>query len=198
MITVKENLGIDYLQAQELLEKYISNKNTRLHSIETEAIMRKLAKHFGENEEEWGIIGLLHDIDWDLTKENTIEHCRKSIEILKNAGATSFLIEAVISHGYGNNLCGAPQDKQRKTTLQYCLASAETVTGLIIAASLMQPERSVLNLKLESLKKKFKDKKFAANCNRDVILECEKTGVPLDDFLKLSLESLQEISDKLA
>lgn len=192
-----ENLNITKSQADALIEKYITDPRTKLHSIESEAIMQKLAAHFGEDKEKWGIIGLLHDIDWDLTKNNTLEHCAKAIEILKGAGASDFLIETVISHGYGNNKCGAPQDKQRITRLQHSLAAAETLTGLIIASTLMTEDKKLSSLSLESLKKKFNNKKFAANCNREIILECEKAGIPLNDFLKIGLEALQGISQKL-
>lgn len=201
-----EELGITKQQADGLVEKYISNPITKLHLIESEAIMRALARKFGEDEEKWGIIGLLHDIDWDLTKDNTIEHCKKSIEILKEAGATEFLIETIISHGYGNPHCsamyqtvygGAPQDKMREGRLQYSLAAAETLTGLIVASALVQPDKKLSSVTLPSLKKKFKSKGFAAGCDREIILECEKAGVPLDEFLEIGLVALQKISDRL-
>ncbi len=192
-----EDIGINKQQADELIGKYITHPITKLHLIESEAIMKALARHFGEDEEKWGIIGLLHDIDWDLTKDNTLEHCKKAVEILKDAGATDFLIETIISHGYGNPHCGAPQDKIRNTKLQYSLAVAETLTGLIIASALVQPDKKLVSVTPESLKKKFKSKSFAAGCDRNIILECEKAGIPLDAFLKLGLEALQGINDKL-
>lgn len=193
-----EDLNITKSQADELVEKYITNPKTKMHSIEAEAIMKKIANHLGEDEEKWGIIGLLHDIDWDLTKDNTLEHCAKAINILKEAGASDFLVETILSHGYGNNQCGAPQDKQRSTNLQYCLAASETLTGLIIASVLMQPEKKLSLLSIESLKKKFKNEKFASNCDRKIILECEKAGISIDEFLKLGLEALQGISNQLS
>lgn len=192
-----ENLGITKTQADELLEKFVSDPVTKLHMIESEAIMRALAKRFGEDEEQWGIIGLLHDIDWDLTKENSSEHCVKAEGILKEAGATDFLIETIQSHGYGMEGIPAFKDKVRETKLQHSLVAAETLTGLIIATALMQPDKKLASVKLSSLKKKFKSKSFAARCNRDLIAECEKAGVPLDEFLELGLMALQGVSDKL-
>lgn len=192
-----ENLGINKQQAVELVEKYTSDPITKLHLLESEAIMKALAKRFGENEEEWGIIGLLHDIDWDITKTNTSEHCVKCQEILKQAGASDFLIETVASHGYGMDAIPALKDKQRSTKIQYCLVAAETLTGLIIASVLIQPEKKLAGLSLQSLKKKFKNKGFAARCNRELIQECEKAGIPLDEFLDLGLKALQDIHDKL-
>ena len=190
-------LGITKQQADALVEKYITNPITKLHSIESEEIMKALARKFGEDEEAWGIIGLLHDIDWDLTKDDTSQHCAKCVEILKDAGATDFLIETTVSHGYGEGRCGAPQDKIRSTKLQCSLAAAETLTGLIVASALMHPDKKLSSVKLESLKKKFKNKGFAAGCQRKIILECEKAGVPLDEFLELGLKALQRINDEL-
>lgn len=153
-----ENLGITKQQADELVEKYITNSITKLHLLESEAIMKALARKFGEDEEKWGMIGLLHDIDWDLTKDNTLEHCKKSVGILKEAGATEYLIETILSHGYGNPHCGAPQDKVRETKLQHSLAAAETLTGLIIASALVQPEKKLANVSFNHLRKNLNQK----------------------------------------
>lgn len=197
------NLGISYKQAQELLQTYIKDPVTRMHCIESEAIMRALARHFGENEEAWGIVGLLHDIDWELTKDNTKLNCIKTAEILKNAGGTEYLIATIQSHGYGqgwgDTYYGPPEfeGKARSGTVQHALAAAETLTGLIVATALIQQDKKLVSVKPESLLKKFKNKKFAANCNRDIILECEKIGIPLEEFLSISLKALQEISYNL-
>lgn len=192
-----EELNITYQQAQDLVRKYISEPITKLHLRETEIFMRALAKRFSEDEEKWGIIGLLHDIDWDLTKINSTEHCIKAQEIFKEAAASDFLIETIISHGYSNEMIPQLQQKQRTTAIQYCLVSAETLTGLIIASALMTPDKKLLSLSLESLKKKFKNKKFAEKCSRELILECEKAGIPLDEFLQIGLSSLQSIAGEL-
>jgi len=191
------DLGINKEQAGELLNKHIKDDITRMHCWESEAIMRALAKHFNENEDEWGIIGLLHDIDWDLTKNNPKEHTVKAVEILKQAGASDFLIETIVSHGYGSELCGTNQDKVRTTKIQHALAAAETLTGLIIATALVQPDKKLASVKLKSLKKKFKTKAFAAKCDREIIKECEAINLPLDEFLDIGLRVLQGISDKL-
>ena len=145
-----------------------------------------------------GIIGLLHDIDWDLTKKDIKNHTIKAVDILKSAGATDFLVSAVVSHAYGNKDCGEHPDKERSTRLEHALAAAETLTGLIVASALVQPSKKLADVKIESLKKKFKQKAFAANCDRELIREIEKAGLPLDEFLVLGLKALQDISDKLA
>ena len=192
-----EELNITNQQAQGLVSKYITNPITKLHLRETEIFMRALAKKFGEDEEKWGIIGLLHDIDWDLTKTNSTEHCIKCQGILKEAGASDFLIETIVSHGYSNEMIPLLKEKQRSTTIQHCLVAAETLTGLIIASALMTPDKKLASLSIDSLKKRFKDKKFAERCNRELILECEKAGIPLDEFLLIGLTSLQSIADEL-
>ena len=194
-----EKLGVSYEKANELLDKYIQDQIVKFHCIESEAIMRNLATRLGEDEEIWGIVGLLHDIDWDLTKNDLGQHCVKAIEILKNEGATDFLIETVVSHGYGWEGATSPEliGKKRTTKIQHALVSAETLTGLIVASALVQPDKKLANVSLHSLQKKFKDKGFAARCNRELIKECEELEITLDEFLEIGLKSLQGISDKL-
>jgi putative nucleotidyltransferase with HDIG domain len=192
-----EDLGITKKQADKLVEQYITEPMTRLHLLESEAIMRAVAEYLNEDEEKWGIIGLLHDIDWDLTKNTLDQHCLKAQEILRQAGASDFLIETVISHGYTNETIPSLKDKERKTIIQHCLVASETLTGIIVASALVQPDKKLASVQLPSLKKKFKSKAFAANCSRDLVAECEKAGVPINDFLEIGLRALQEISSKL-
>jgi uncharacterized protein len=187
-------MEITYQQAKELLDKWVTDPATRFHSRESEVLMRALAQRLGENEELWGIAGLLHDIDWDQTKTDSTRHCVLCRQILKDAGASDFLIETIVSHGYGMEQIPALKDKQRSTAIQYCLAAAETLTGIITAAALVQPDKKLQSVSLKSLKKKFKDKSFAAKCNRNIIFECEKAGIPLDEFLQIGLGAVQNIS----
>ena len=190
-------LGISYNKARELVDKYIPDPVTKLHLRETEVFMRALAKRFGENEEEWGIIGLLHDLDWELTKDNCSEHCIKVQEILKAEGGSDFLIETIVSHGYGLELIPALQDKERSTKIQYCLGASETLTGIIVASALVLPDKKLGSVALKSIKKRFKERGFAAKCNRDIVLECEKAGIPIDEFLEIGLTSIQSIAGEL-
>ncbi|MHC1725894.1 MAG: HDIG domain-containing metalloprotein [Syntrophobacteraceae bacterium] len=192
-----EEIGITTDKANKLVELYVADPMTKLHLLESEAIMKAIARFLGEDEEKWGIVGLLHDIDWDLTKDNTEQHCIKAQELLKQAGATEFLIETIISHGYGNEMIPALKDKKRNTKIEHCLVAAETLTGIIIASALVQPDKKLSSVKLQSLKKKYKSKAFAANCSRDLVAECEEAGIPLDAFLEMGLRALQEISNKL-
>jgi len=197
------DLGVDRQKAQELLESNIKDPITRLHMLESEAIMKKVAERLGEDEEKWGIIALLHDIDWELTKNNTVEHGLKMPEILRNAGGTEFLISTIKSHIYPNeneeNFLGPPEfvGKKREGNLEHALAASETLTGLIIASALVMPDKKLVSVKPESLVKKYKNKSFAAKCNRETIAECEMFGIPLEEFLGLSLTALQEISDQI-
>jgi len=115
-----EDLNITIKDANELVNKYVSNPITKLHLRETEVIMRALAKKFHEDEEKWGIIGLLHDIDWDLTKDNSTEHCIKCQEILREVEASEFLIETIVSHGYSNEMIPQLKEKLRTTRIQHC------------------------------------------------------------------------------
>jgi len=190
-------LGITKEKAEEMLDEYVKDSIIKLHMIESEAIMRALAEKFGEDVEMWGIIGLLHDIDWEIVKDNPAEHCVRAQEILRNNGASEFLIETIVSHVYGMEIIPAFKDRERNSKIQHCLVAAETLTGLIVASALMQPDKKLSSVSLESLKKKFKSKNFAARCNRDLIAECEKADVPLDEFLALGLKALQNISGKL-
>jgi len=192
-----EDLGITKEQADKLVQEYITEPMTKLHLLESEAIMRALAEHLKEDEEKWGIIGLLHDIDWDLTKHTLEQHCIKAQEILRKAGASDFLIETVVSHGYGNDTIPLLKDYKRTTRIQHCLVAAETVTGIIIASALVQPDKKLASVQLPSLKKKFKSKAFAANCSRDLVNECEEAGISIDDFLDIGLRALQRISTEL-
>lgn len=197
------DLGISYKDAEKLLDANIKDPITKMHMRESEAIMRQLAKHFGENEEAWGILGLLHDIDWELTKDDTKEHCIKCVDILKKAGGSEYLISTIQSHGYGQGFGeeyygpAAFKGKTREGRVQHALAAAETSTGLIIATALVQPDKKLASVKPESLLKKFNNKKFAANCRREIISECEQIGIPIAEFLGMGLKALQDIHETL-
>lgn len=196
------DLGIDLKAAEALVDKYIVDNVTKLHLIESQAIMQGLARHLDEDEEKWGILGLLHDIDWDLTKDDTSQHCIKAVDILKEAGVSEQAINIIQAHCYGqgsDSFIGPEdlKDKKRTTKVEHALAAAEILTGLIVASALMQPDKKLASVKLSSLKKKFKSKSFAANCNREIMKECEKIGLSIDGFLEIGLKSMQNISDKL-
>jgi len=166
------------------------------HYLESEAIMQALAEKFNEDKEYWGMLGLLHDVDWALTKNNCSEHCVKAVKLLKSKGFDENFIETVQSHGYGYEVIPALKDKKRELKIQYCLAAAETLTGIIFAYALMRG-KDISTMEASGLKKKFKDKKFAENCNRDIIREIELAGLPLEEFFVLAIEAMKKIKDQI-
>ncbi|GEM_PF-59767 len=146
--------------------------------------------------EYWGMLGLLHDVDWALTKDNWSEHCTKAVEILKAKGFDEEFIENVQSHGYGYSEIPVFKDKKRTSKIQYALIAAETLTGIIYAYALMRGKK-ISDMEVKGLKKKFNDKNFAANCNRELVKEIELTGLSSDDFFAISIESIKEIKEQI-
>lgn len=179
-------------EAWDLLNKHLKDEQNILHSRETEVIMRALAERLGEDVEFWGMVGLLHDLDWGKTKDNPEEHSKLTEEILREHNFPETGIKAIRAHNYEH----AGGD-ERSTKLDHALASAETITGLIFAAALVNPEKKLSAVKVKSIKKKMKDKSFAAKVNRDMIRESEKLGLELGEFIEISLKAMQEISDEL-
>lgn len=188
--------GITYDQAKALFNQYVKNPIMRNHCREAEVVMRALAKRLDEPEELWGIAGLLHDIDYELCQNDLSKHGVLCQEVLKNAGVTDDLIEVIVSHVYGAE-SGVYPDRMRMTDFEHALAAGETVTGLIYAYGLMRPDKKLANAEVKSIKKKFKDKAFAARVNRDVIRECETFGMEVNEFLELALNAMKEIADEI-
>ena len=181
-------------QALELLRKYNKEEFHILHGLTVEGVMRWYAKEQGYKEEEeyWGQVGLLHDIDFELYPE---EHCKKAPELLQEAGVSQEMIRSICSHGYG--LCS---DVKPEHEMEKILFAADELTGLIWAASKMRPSKSVMDMEVSSLKKKFKDKRFAAGCSRDVIKEgAEGLGWTLEELMEktiLAMRSCEESVNK--
>lgn len=180
-------------QAWELVKKYNSHEKDLIHYLESEAIMREIAKKLGENKEYWGMLGLIHDIDWGLTKDNIQSHLTKAPQILKDAGFDQEFINTVISHGYGFDVAGL-KDKKRTEKIQHALAASETLTGLIHTYALMRGRR-ISDMQVKGLKKKFKDKSFAGKVSRDVIIESENLGLALDEFFEVGIEGIKKIAN---
>ena len=190
------NLPITREQAIELLKSMPQKESDMNHYLETAVIMRALAKKLEEGVEYWGMLGLLHDVDWALTKDNWEDHCIKAIDILKEKGFDEEFIENVQSHGYGYEEIPSLKDKKRTTKVQHALIASETLTGLIYAYALMKGKK-ISDMEVKGLKKKFKDKKFAANCNRELIKEVEEVGLSLDEFFELSINAVKKIKDQI-
>ena len=189
------DLPISREQAWELVKKYNSHEQDLIHYLESEAVMRELAKKLDEDEEYWGMLGLIHDIDWGITKENTEKHLTKAPEILKEAGFDDEFIDVILSHGYGFDIAGL-KDKKRNEKIQHALAASETITGLIHAYALMRDGR-VSDMEAKGLKKKFKDKTFAAKIDRDIIKECEQLGLTLEEFFEVAINGIKNIKEEV-
>jgi len=183
-------------EALEWLKSMPQAESDMNHYLESEAIMRALAEKFGEDVEYWGMLGLLHDIDWALTKDNWEEHVSKAEELLKEKGFDDEFIQIVQSHAYSYDEIPKFKDKKREKKVEFALASSETLTGIIYAYALMRGGK-ISDMEVSGLKKKFKDKRFAANCNRDIVREIEQTGLSLDEFFQISIEALKKIKDQI-
>ena len=190
------NLPINREGALNLLKSMPQQESDMNHYLETEAIMRALAKRLGEDVEYWGMVGLLHDVDWALTRNNWKEHCIKAVEILKEKGFDDDFIKIVQSHGYGYNEIPSLKDKQRTEKIEHALIAAETLTGIVYAYAIMKG-RKISDMETSGLRKKFKDKRFAANCNRELVKEIEKVGLSLDEFFEISINAIKSIKDKI-
>lgn len=185
-------------EAFDLLEKYNKDTFHIQHAKTVEAVMRWFARNLGYEQEEeyWGIVGLLHDIDFELYPE---EHCLKAPELLREAGISEDMIHAVCSHGYGITVgCGATIDVKPVKEMEKVLFAVDELTGLIWAAALMRPSKSTKDMELKSLKKKYKSKGFAAGCSREVIERgAQQLGWELEKLLTMTLQAMQECEDEL-
>lgn len=180
-------------QAVELLLKYNKDSFHIQHAVTVQSVMKWYAEKlgYGEDADNWGLVGLLHDIDFENYPE---EHCIKAPELLAEIGASDELIHAVCSHGYEITVDIKPEHEMEKV-----LFAADELTGLIGAAALMRPSKSVSDMELKSLKKKFKDKKFAAGCSRDIIAKgAEMLGWELDKLLEMTLSAMRDKEHEIA
>ena len=180
-------------EAYELLRKYNKESFHIQHAITVEGVMRWFANDlgYGDDEEYWAVTGLLHDIDFELYPE---EHCKKAPELLKDGGVGEDMIYSICSHGY--EICS---DVEPKHEMEKVLFAADELTGLIWSAALMRPSKSVMDMELKSLKKKFKDKRFAAGCSRDVIKTgAERLGWELDVLMEKTMEAMRSCEADVA
>ena len=171
-------------QALALLQKYNKEPFHIQHALTVEGVMRWYAQQNGEDADFWGLVGLLHDIDFELYPE---EHCQVAPRLLSEVNASEEMVHAICSHGFG--LCS---DVEPANLMENILFTVDELTGLIGAAARMRPSKSVMDMELSSLKKKFKDKKFAAGCSRDVIKQgAERLGWDLDEVLDKTIQAMR-------
>ncbi|WP_306487993.1 HD domain-containing protein [Agathobaculum sp.] len=177
-------------KAWDILRKYNKEPFHLRHALTVEGVMRYFAEQRGEDADFWGVAGLLHDIDFEMWPE---EHCRKAPELLREGGADEAVVHAVCSHGWGE--CS---DVEPTHEMEKLLFAADELTGLIWSASLMRPSKSVQDMELKSLKKKFKDKKFAAGCSREIILKgAELCGLTIEELMQQTLDAMRATEDEV-
>jgi putative nucleotidyltransferase with HDIG domain len=177
-------------EAYQLLTEYNKSDSLIKHALAVEGVMRYMAKKRGEDEEKWGVIGLVHDLDYEKFPE---EHCQKSEEILKEKGWPEQYIRAVVSHGWGLRSNVEPQ-----TELEKVLYAIDELTGLVATTALVRPSQSIMDVQVKSVKKKWKDKRFAAGVNRSVIEQgAQRLGMEITDLIADTIAGMQEVAEEI-
>jgi len=178
-------------QALELLRKYVKNENMIRHCLASEAVMTALAGRLGQDREKWALAGLLHDLDVELCNADLAVHGNETVKILTQLGIDPEIVDAIRMHNEGAHT------EKRNKMFHHALAAGETITGLITATALVYPDKKLASVKPKSITKRMKETAFARSVNRDIIRECEKIGIPLDEFAEICLKSMQGISGQL-
>jgi predicted hydrolase (HD superfamily) len=177
--------------AIDLLHQYVKNDKMIYHSLASEAVMRALAIRLGEDEDKWGLAGLLHDLDVETTNADPLVHGTQTEVLLKDYDVNADILDAIRMH---NEVSAG---KERTTKFQHALAAGETITGLIFATTYVYPDRKLTSVKSKSVVKRMKEKMFAASVKRENILECEKIGIPIEEFASLSIQALVPIAESI-
>ncbi|PIP12939.1 MAG: phosphohydrolase [bacterium (Candidatus Stahlbacteria) CG23_combo_of_CG06-09_8_20_14_all_34_7] len=175
-------------EALSLVKQRVENKNLIKHMLACESCMRGMARHFKEDEERWGLAGLLHDLDYPETVNNPEKHGFTTVEMLKEKGIDNDILNAILAH---------PGHKTLETLMERSLYSVDPLTGLIVAAVLMHPQKKISYIDTEFIMRRYKEKRFAAGVNRDQIAIITETGVSLEDFIGICLSSMKEIAGDL-
>ncbi len=178
-------------EAERLLKKYVRNEKMLYHCYASEAVMCALANKLGRNEEKWGLAGLLHDIDTEITNADPQKHALVAEELLRDEGLDEDILDAIKMHN--KHATG----QERTTEFQHALAAGETITGLIYATALIYPDKKIKDVKVKSVTKRMKQSAFAASVSRENIMECEKIGLPLNEFTEIALNAMKEIASKI-
>jgi len=188
---LETELGISPREVQEVFNQYVKTEALIKHCVATEAIMRALARRLGEDEFLWGVAGLLHDLDFEETKDDPASHTLLAARILEERGVCRPVIEAIKAHN------AEALAINRREPLDFALIAAESITGLIVATALVLPEKKLSQVKASSVIKRMKEKAFARNVRREAIRECERLGLSLEEFVQISLTAMQGISERL-
>ena len=182
---------MDRNEAESLLKKYVKSEKMLYHCYASEAVMRALAKRLGRDVEKWGLAGLLHDIDTEITNADPKKHALVAEELLRDEGIEEDILDAIKMHN--EEATGL----ERTTEFQHALSAGETITGLIYAVALVYPDKKIKDVKPKSVTKRMKQSAFAAAVSRENIMECEKIGLSLNDFAEIALNAMKEIAEKI-
>jgi len=183
--------GITREDALSLVKDHIGNPNLIKHCLASEAVMTALADRLGEDSVMWGLAGLLHDLDVEIVVSDLSKHTFETEKILREKGVDEEIIRAIKLHNE------QAHGEKRSEIFHHALAAGETITGLIIATTLVYPDKKIKSVKPKSIKKRMKEKAFAASVDRSIIMECEKLGLDITEFSKICLEAMQEIDNDL-
>jgi len=176
--------------AVSLVKKNVTKRNVVYHMLAVEAIMRSVAKHFGEDEQKWGLIGILHDVDYEKTEATPEKHSLLTEEILKGI-VPDELIKAIKTHNF--KYTGVMPE----TRMEKALIASDAISGLLVACALVMPSKKLADLKAETVAKKFKDKDFARGAERERILVCEEIGIPREQFFEIALNGLKSAAAEI-
>ncbi len=175
-------------EAFQLVKEYLKNKNLIKHSLAVEACMRALAKKFNEDIEKWGLAGLLHDIDYEITEKSPEKHGIEAMSILEDYDISPDILRAIRAHSGGSE-CESKMD--------WSIYSVDPLTGLIVAATLMHPSKKIKEVDSDFVRRRYKEKSFARGAKREVIEEIRNTGLELDELISISLKAMQDINKEL-
>jgi len=178
-------------KALELVHQYIENEKMIFHCLASEAVLRGLARRLGRDEEKWGLAGLMHDLDVEVTNADPAIHGTQTEVLLKDVEVDPEILDVIRMH----NECSS--GKMRTTEFQHALAAGETITGLIFATTYVYPDKKLTSVKPKSVVKRMKEKAFAASVKRENILECEKIGIPIDQFAEIAINSMIPIAEQI-
>lgn len=178
-------------EAIKLLHKYIQSPNMLNHCYASEAVMRGIAKRLGRDEDKYGLAGLLHDLDVELVNADMYLHGKESARILTDLDVDPEIVDAIRMHNESS------AGEKRSKEFQHALAAGETITGLIVATTLVYPDKKLASVKPKSVVKRMKEKKFAASVRRENILECELIGIPLAEFVVISIDAMKSVSEEI-
>ncbi len=181
---------MDREEALESVEANVDNQNLIKHMLATEAVMQSLARRLGEDEDEWGLAGLLHDIDVELTEDDMSTHSKLGADLARELGASDEVAHAILCH---NSAHGVPLE----TRMDKGLLCVDPLTGLIVASALVLPDKKLAGLKASSVRKRFKEKSFAAGADRDQIASCSELGIELDELIEMGVEAMQGVAESL-